>query len=269
MWRLLYLLAMVLLISAVPARSWGDEEAFPAPGQPAAPKTVSAADSTSSVTRPARSKRILLLITPECERCADELRRLSADGGPFDILRRRGWKIGPGTENHIQILDAAVPADAEIAPVIAALQPKSFPVVLYIEQGTIARSFQRGCTTPLDEWTFGWLMTGNDDRPAEPPAEPIQVQTTGNYRLRGNHWSVEGNWNPTHAEVVHHLRAVHGAQIQSGWIIESWSLEELRSLHDDLHDRGEGFRGRYAGSTTSRSPSGGGSVFRKPGNAAR
>lgn len=268
MCRLLISLAMVLWISAVPAKSWADEETFPALGRPA-PKTVPPVESTSPRISPARDKRVLLLIRPECERCADELRRLNAAGGPFDVLRGRGWKIGAGPENHIQILDATVLADAGVAPIMDELQPKNFPVVLCIEQGTIARSFQRGCTTPLDEWTFGWLMTGNDDRPAEPPPEPIQVQTTGNYRLRGNHWSVEGNWNPTHAEVVHHLRTVHGAQLQTGWVIESWSLEELRSLHDDLHDREEGFRGRYAGNAAPRSPSGSGSVFRKPGNAGR
>jgi len=49
------------------------------------------------------------------------------------------------------------------------------------------------------------------------------------------------------------LRSTHAGQLQAKWNIESWSLEELRSLHDDLHDRYEGFQGRYAGTSSSRS----------------
>jgi hypothetical protein len=100
--------------------------------------------------------------------------------------------------------------------------------------------------------------------------EPIEVATTGNYPLRGNHWSVEGNWNPTREYVAQHLRSAHASQLQAGWDIESWSAEELRSLHDDIHDREEGFRGRSAGSTmSSRSTSGGGGGVKKPGKASR
>jgi hypothetical protein len=112
-------------------------------------------------------------------------------------------------------------------------------------------------------------MTGNDLRPAEYVDEPVTVKTTGHYRLRGNHWSVEGNWNPTSNEVARHLRASHSNQLQAGWKIEDWSVEELRSLHDDIHDREEGFRGRYASTTATRSKPSGGSGAGKPGSFKR
>lgn len=119
-------------------------------------------------------------------------------------------------------------------------------------------------------------MTGNDERPLAFVPEPTQVVTTGNYTLRGNHWSVSGDWNPSRETVVQHLRAVHSQQLQANWNIESWSIDELRSLHDDLHDREEGFRGRFAANASRnsagqgiRSSSNGGHAFQKPGKASR
>lgn len=200
-----------------------------------------------------RSRRILLLTGPECQSCVDELRRLEAAGGAFELLRRRGWRIGTGAENHIQVIDQSRPVDPDIAPVVAMQHPVNAPCVAYVEKGEIARSFHGGCTTPLDQWTFGWLMTGNDERPVPFRPEPISVVTSGNYPLRGNHWSVEGNVNPTREYIVQHLRSTHGAQIQTNWNIETWSLEELRSVHDDLHDRTEGFKGRNTGTASLRS----------------
>src|ERR1700722_11400576 len=62
--------------------------------------------------------------------------------------------------------------------------------------------------------------------------------TTGHYPLRGNHWSIDEDWNPTREKVVSHLRGPnHGAHIAASWTIESWSYEELRSLHDHLHEQ--------------------------------
>jgi hypothetical protein len=70
--------------------------------------------------------------------------------------------------------------------------------------------------------------------------------------LRGNHWSVEGDFNPTSELLVRHLRGPnHGHQIATDWKIEEWSTEELRSLHDDLHER-EG--GGLSGGAFTQSP---------------
>src|SRR4029079_12262793 len=104
--------------------------------------------------------------------------------------------------------------------------------------GEIVRSFKDGCTTPLDAWTFGWLLKGKNERPKAPIPEPARVDTTNSYRLRGNHWSVDGDWSPSRDTLVSHLRSPnHAGQLASNWRIEGWSNEELRSLHDDLHER--------------------------------
>jgi hypothetical protein len=258
--------AFVLLIPAAPGLSAAERVSISGGATSSSAGSKSPPPPPNAAGNPA--KRILVVISPDCDRCDDELNKMNAPGGPIEILRKRGWKIGPEPTNHIQIVDRSKPLDADISKVVSELPPSDSPVVLCVEDGSIERSFQRGCTTPLDQWTFGWLMTGNDDRPEEFVPEPIKVKTTGNYRLRGNHWSVEGNWNPTAEYVAQHLRAAHSNNIQAGWKIEDWSVEELRSLHDDIHDREEGFRGRYASSSTSssRSSSTGGSGLRKPGS---
>ena len=87
----------------------------------------------------------------------------------------------------------------------------------------------------MDLWL---LLTGKSERPATAVSEPARVASTGSYRLRGNHWSVDGDWNPPRATVVSHLRsASHAYRLASNWAIEGWSYEELRSLHDDLHEQ--------------------------------
>jgi hypothetical protein len=68
--------------------------------------------------------------------------------------------------------------------------------------------------------------------------EEARRYLTGSYPLRGNHWSVEGDSNPSTEKLIGHLRGPnHGHQIAANYAIESWSYEELRSLHDDLHER--------------------------------
>ena len=250
--RLLVFVALVLSNSTLMDLSFsGDPDLIP-------PESLQPKNSTSSAAvdnRPAlpRVKRILMVSAPSCARCADEFRRLEAPGGPFELLRNRGWKIGAGAENHIQIIDKSGPVGADIADVVMQLNPENAPVVVYVENGDIARSFRGGCTTPLDQWTFGWLMTGNDQRPAPYHPEAVTVATSGNYPLRGNHWSVEGNFNPSRDYVIQHLRSVHGGYLQANWNIETWSQEELLSAHDDIHERTEGFRGRHPGSGSSAS----------------
>jgi hypothetical protein len=235
--------------------------AFPVHLQAAEPAPQSTVPPDSSRTR------VLVVVGPQSPRSRDDLARLTSPGGALDALQKKGWTVGREDVNQIQIIDRGEPVDSRLVSLLSQLPASEGAVVVAIEGNEIVRSFKRGCTTPLDAWTFGWLMTGNDERPVDFKPEPVQVATTGNYRLRGNHWSIEGDWNPTRESVARHLRAFHPNGIQAGWNIESWSLEELRSLHDDIHDREEGFRGRYsAAMASSTRSSAGGAGVKKPGS---
>jgi hypothetical protein len=176
---------------------------------------------------------VLFIFAGDCDSCARELARLRRPGGDFDAMKSRGWKIGDGPENHVQIVDREAVAD-----LVQQLDVREFPTVACVNDGEIVRSFKAGCTTPLDPWTFGFLLKGENERPPGSVAEPARVKTTGSYPLRGNHWSVDGDWNPPQERLVSHLRGPnHGSQILASYQIEVWSYEELRSLHDDLHER--------------------------------
>jgi hypothetical protein len=195
--------------------------------------TGKSSDDARPPKPPSRETRVLFITTLNCERCQIELAKLSRVGGDFQAMRARGWKIGSGPENHVQIIDRDV-----IPDLVRDLNVREFPTVACISDGKIIRAFKSGCTTPLDSWTFGWLYKGQNERPDGSVLEPARVASTGSYRLRGNHWSVDGDWNPSMATVVGHLRSpIHAYGLASNWTIENWSYEELRSLHDDLHER--------------------------------
>jgi hypothetical protein len=201
------------------------------------PQTVTTpADENAAATKPDASRRsnarVLFITTSECPRCEEELARLRKPGGEFDKLRAQGWKIGETEDSHLQIVDAG-----EIEELVDRLAVREFPTVAGLEHGEIVRCFRSGCTTPLDRWTFGFLAKGIDERPPGSVLEAARVATTGHYRLRGNHWSVDDDWSPSREKTLGHLRGPHGHQILASYKIESWSLEELRSLHDDLHER--------------------------------
>jgi hypothetical protein len=214
----------------VPARS-GSAPAAAAKPDAAKPAATKAPATKSNA--PPRSPRVLFITAKDCEACDDELERLQKSGGDFDLMQKRGWKIGAGHENHIQIVDKD-----SIPDLIKKLNVHEFPTVACIQDGEIIRSFKDGCSTKLDAWTFSWLIKGFNERPTAPIPEAIRVEWTGSYPLRGNHWSVDGDWNPSKDVLIGHLRgAVHGGQIAASYKIEAWSYEELRSLHDDLHER--------------------------------
>jgi hypothetical protein len=180
-----------------------------------------------------RSSRVVFITAKDSEPCRKELERLRKAGGTFAALEAQGWKIGPAADSHIQIVDRG-----DVPDVIRQLDPDEFPVVACIENGEIIRSFKDGCSTPLDAWTFGWLLKGVSERPQAAISEAIRVATTGHYPLRGNHWTVDGDTNPTKDRLVTHLRGPnHVNSLQASWVIEEWSIEELRSLHDDIHER--------------------------------
>jgi hypothetical protein len=196
----------------------------------AAQQTSSADAQKAGQPRPLNSR--VLLITDGSSRCAEELARLNKPGGEFETMRSLGWKIGAGPENHLQLVD-----QAEVPEIVQKFEIREFPLVLSIQGQEIQRAFRFGCTTPLDAWTFGWLAKGVNERPYAEPSEAARVETTGNYPLRGNHWSIDGDVSPSRAKLVGHLRGpIHGPQIKPNQEIETWSYEELRSLHDNLHE---------------------------------
>ena len=186
----------------------------------------------SGADRP-RDLRVLFITSKDSERCARELARLQSAGGDFEKLRQSGWKIGDGPENHLQVVDAE-----SLPEGIQEFELREYPAVVCIDHGQVVRSYQAGCTTPLDVWTFGFLAKGTNERPAASIPEAARVAWTGHYPLRGNHWSVDEDWSPTREKVLEHLRGpTHGQQVVRHGKIETWSYEELRSLHDNLHEQ--------------------------------
>ncbi len=190
-------------------------------------------DAQPAAVDPSKPPRVLFVIGKDCPRCERELARLRRPGGDFEKMRSRGWKIGPGPENHLQIVDRGT-----LGELAELLGGQELPKVICVRDQEIVRSFQSGCTTPLDMWTFGWLIKGIDERPPGFVPEKARVESAGHYPLRGNHWSIDEDWNPSRERVVAHLRGpTHGHQISVSYEIETWSYEELRSLHDNLHEQ--------------------------------
>ena len=186
------------------------------------------------VTTPGRNPRVVLITSKNSVQCQKELERLRKTGGDFSAMQAQGWKIGPEDTNHVQLID-----QSEVQPeILRKLDTSEYPIIACIENGEVIRSFKDGCSTPLDAWTFGWMLKGVNERPKEPIPEAIRVTTTGSYPLRGNHWSVDGVNNPSKEYLVSHLRsATHVSYLNASYKIEDWSVEELRSLHDDLHEK--------------------------------
>lgn len=179
-----------------------------------------------------RNPRVLFIVTDDCAECVEELERLRADDGPFARLRQQDWKIGPEEHNDLQIVQST-----DVPLLVQQLRVTKFPTVACLQNGRVVRSFTDGCRTPLDEWTFGWLLSGYDERDEPALPEDVKVAWTGTYPLRGNHWSVEGDWIPSFEKLVKHMRGEnHLKQVPLTWPIETWSYEEIRSLHDDVHE---------------------------------
>jgi hypothetical protein len=206
------------------------------------PGSASAAASSPVPSTKALNPRILFITAKDSPACDLILARLRQSGGEFEKMQSQGWRIGLSPDNHLQIVDRE-----SIPELVQKLHHGVFPVVACVSEGEIVRSFQSGCTTPLDAWTFGWLAKGIDERPHEAVLEVAQVESTGRYPLRGNHWSIDGDWNPSRESVISHLRSAHSYQVAAYGAIETWSFEELRSLHDNVHEA-EGGQASYSGS---------------------
>jgi hypothetical protein len=180
-----------------------------------------------------RNPRVLVITSDDCPECYARLAELQKPGGAFAALRATGWRIGPTADSHIQVVNTR-----DIAPQVNEWKLTKFPAIVCVDGDEIVRSFSTGCTTPLDAYAFGFLYKGVDERPQPPPTEKVDVETTGHYPLRGNHWSVDWNYAPTQEEVAVHLRGPnHNELFPQEWEVESWSLEELLALHDDLHEQ--------------------------------
>ncbi len=198
-----------------------------------------------------RQARVLIIVKDDCPKCEEQLKQLHRPGGPFESMKATGWKIDTTPDAHVQIVNYK-----DVPKFTVALTTTDYPAVAAIDGEEVTRYFKSGCTTPLDAWTFNWLLTGKNERPTEPATEPVRVATTGNYRLRGNHWSVEGDFNPSQQKIVAHLRGPnHAASASAYGNFEAWSVEELRSLHDDLHEREGGLASGVGVGTSSRSKS--------------
>jgi hypothetical protein len=228
--------------------------------QPDAAAATSVAKSATPDDQPASDKsafpekalpaKVLFITSKDSPDCDKVLGKLMRPNGDFEKMRAAGWKIGKGPGNQLQIVDK------DEVPELMAQLGTEFPIVASVDKsGEVVRYFRSGCTTPLDMWTFGFLAKGIDERPAGFVMESAKVEWTGHYPLRGNHWSVEGNWSPTKEETVAHLHGSnHQSQLIPEWHIEEWSLEELRSLHDDLHEKYD--TGTYRGPSDSGSAGG-------------
>lgn len=241
--------------ATVPITDGAQRDPASADSRPAADSGRAADPSAAADTSRPRilSAKVLFITAKNSPHCDEELARLRRPGGDFALLTNKGWKIGDAPDSHLQIVDRETVAD-----LVKQLGITRFPTVAAVRDGQIIRSFQYGCTTPLDKWTFGFLAKGIDERPPGSVPEAARVETTGNYPLRGNHWSVDDDWNPSRDKVVNHLRGpVHGGQTARYANLETWSYEELRSLHDNLHEiemGGVQYGGQYSGQYSGSQP---------------
>ncbi|MDB4786208.1 thioredoxin family protein [bacterium] len=169
--------------------------------------------------------RIIVFYTDNCPPCVVLKKKLEK---PFSVLRSAGWKIGSESTNHIQVIYAK---DTELDEQLGI---DSFPSVVRIENDEIVRRLDQDCGTVFDEWAFGWLAKGKQERP--PAREKINVYTTKSYPVHGQRWNFEGRWNPSKSFMIRHLNSgIHRGKFNS-WNLQSWSKAELWSLHDDDHE---------------------------------
>ena len=201
--------------------------------------------ASDEILRLGLKRRVLIIVRPGCKQCNAKLNELERNH--FPNMRYSGWRIGSSAESHIQIVSAN-----DVADLVATQKVKSFPAVVAVHSGHITRSFTDGCNQPLDFWTFNWLLNGGKPPHGIKVSAPTTVVTTGHYPLRGSHWSIDGDYDPPREVVVEHLfEPQHVDLFPADWDVHSWSYEELRSLHDDLHEsyapkdllRGDGVNG--------------------------
>lgn len=110
-----------------------------------------------------------------------------------------------------------------------------------------------------DDWrASGWATGSNfreqyleslDDQPAKVssklPAANSGISRRGYPVHAGMQWNVEGDWRPSRATLINHLLSHpnHRAKFDRAWL-DSLSLQELTSLHDDDHNHRVAAAGR-------------------------
>src|SRR5262245_23794274 len=104
--------------------------ASPASRDAPSSKSVEAEPVPPSPKVTPREPRVLFITAANNAKCATELARLRRLGGDFEAMKSRGWYIGPGPENHLQIVDR----DA-IPEIVERLKVHEFPTVACIEKG--------------------------------------------------------------------------------------------------------------------------------------
>ena len=120
-----------------------------------------------------RKSRVLIIVRDDCPKCDAELARLREPGGPFEAMQAVGWKIDSTPDSHVQIVNRD-----DVPEVAKTLDAADYPAVAAVDGEEVIRYFETGCTTPLDAWTFGWLMTGKNERPTAVVPEPVRVAST-------------------------------------------------------------------------------------------
>lgn len=80
-------------------------------------------------------------------------------------------------------------------------------------------------------------------KPSDSAAIPLQKTAPGQSQMQGanypthpQRWNVNGNWNPSREQLVAHLMGGQHAGKFSGAYLNSLSVAELKSLHDDDHE---------------------------------
>lgn len=183
--------------------------------------------------------RVVVIMSETCPPCVVAKPKMYAAFGDLSkVTEPRQWRFGSAMTDDFQVLDAE--RDKALVDVIANMQggELELPAFFKIENGAIVREFKVGCTTPLDQWSLGWLYHGVNNRPALTPDETATVPTSGHYPLRGGWWSVNGNWRPSKSYLVSHLAdaSQHRGKFDRVWL-NSLTSAELNSVHSDDHER--------------------------------
>jgi hypothetical protein len=186
-------------------------------------------DEQPPVLAAAEPDRVVIFIADNCPPCHVLMDGLTVKGGPFTVLRKEGWHIGSGPDNHIQVIPV------ELSDLDERLSIDATPSLVCVVGGRIVRRLQPGCGTRIDQWSLGWLQTGKRTRPPTPGL--LRVSTTGHYPIHGQRWNFEGMWSPSKSFMIRHLLngSAHRGKFRR-WNLQSWSKAELWSLHDDDHE---------------------------------
>ena len=149
-------------------------------------------------------------------------------------LKDAGWRVGEAETDAVRVID--IEKNPNLWKQYGS-EEDGLPQFVCIYDGEVIRSLRSGCSTPMDAYGISWTFKGVDERP-EPKRLPVTVDNNGEYPIRGNWWSVEGNWNASRREVIKHLLESpnHRELRPYGSMIKRMSRAEAHSLHSDHHE---------------------------------